>query len=137
MILIACVDDKGGMAFNHRRQSQDRLLRSALMDLAGSRPVWMNAYSAGQFEPEYAGRLRVAEDCLDRAGPGELCFVETQATAALESRVEEVVLFRWNRRYPADTWFDLPGFPRNWHLIRQQDFPGHSHDTITQEVYTK
>lgn len=137
MIIIACVDDKGGMAFNGRRQSQDRLLRRALLEQAGSRPVWMNAYSAGQFEADDAQRLRVAEDCLDRAGPGELCFVETQSLASCAHRVEEVILFCWNRRYPADTWFDLPGFPKDWHLARQQEFPGYSHETITQEVYTK
>ena len=26
MIVIACLDDNGGMMFNHRRQSQDRML---------------------------------------------------------------------------------------------------------------
>ena len=29
MKLILCVDDKGGLAFNHRRQSRDRVLNRA------------------------------------------------------------------------------------------------------------
>ena len=64
------------MLFNRRRQSQDRVLRGDLLALAAGRPVWMNGYSLGQFGPE-TGDLRTAEDCLDRAGKGELCFVET------------------------------------------------------------
>ena len=35
MTLIVCLDDKNGMAFNHRRQSQDRLLRRRVLELAG------------------------------------------------------------------------------------------------------
>lgn len=34
MIVIACLDDNGGMMFNHRRQSQDRMLRAHIAALA-------------------------------------------------------------------------------------------------------
>ena len=137
MIAALCVDDRGGMAFNGRRQSQDRILRKVLMARAGPCPVWMNAYSAGQFEPEYTGQIRVAEDFLLRAGPGEFCFVETQSLLEYEARLEQIVLFRWNRLYPADTWLDLPLSQNGWHVAEQQDFSGSSHKTITQEVYVK
>ena len=40
MIVIACLDDNGGMMFNHRRQSQDRMLRAHIAALVGdARPV--------------------------------------------------------------------------------------------------
>ncbi len=35
MILIVCVDDNKGMMFNHRRQSQDRVLRRHILDMSG------------------------------------------------------------------------------------------------------
>ena len=35
MIVIACLDDNGGMMFNHRRQSQDRVLRAHIAALVG------------------------------------------------------------------------------------------------------
>ena len=35
MIAVVCIDDKGGMLFNRRRQSQDRLLREDLLREAG------------------------------------------------------------------------------------------------------
>ena len=78
MIVIQCVDNRGGTLFHNRRQSQDRLLRAHILaDLAGRR-LWMNAYSLQQFQrslpPDQL--VCVAEDFLSRAGKGEFCFVE-------------------------------------------------------------
>ena len=50
MVLIICLDDDNGMMFNHRRQSQDRELRKHLMTLTSGKKLWMNHYSAKQFE---------------------------------------------------------------------------------------
>ncbi|MCD8124484.1 MAG: ribonuclease Z, partial [Lachnospiraceae bacterium] len=49
MIVIVAVDDRGGMMFGSRRQSQDRVLRQRVLSLAEGRTVWMNAYTAKQF----------------------------------------------------------------------------------------
>ena len=52
MIVMVCVDDKNGMMFNKRRQSQDRVLRQHMLELAGDKKLWMNAYSRKQFPKE-------------------------------------------------------------------------------------
>lgn len=134
MILAFCVDDNGGMLFNRRRQSQDRVLREDLLREAEGKILWMNTYSAGQFDPPPAN-LRVEEDFLDRAGPGELCFVETADPAPWAERAEQVVLYRWNRRYPADLRCTLP--LEGWTLERREEFAGSSHEKITKEVYRR
>ena len=36
MILAFCIDDQGGLAFNHRRQSRDRALVADLLAAAGA-----------------------------------------------------------------------------------------------------
>lgn len=41
MILIVCVDDHNGMMFNHRRQSQDRILRGDILELTEGKILWM------------------------------------------------------------------------------------------------
>ena len=128
------MDDRGGMLFNRRRQSQDRVLRGDLLALAAGRPVWMNGYSLGQFGPE-TGDLRTAEDCLDRAGKGELCFVETTDPAPWLERMEGLVLYRWNRRYPADLYCTLP--LEDFVLEERREFAGSSHECITREVYRR
>ena len=66
MKIIVCVDNQNGMMFNHRRQSQDRVLRKRIMELTGGKKLWMNAYSQKQFlqvngnmpkEQEQSGQL--------------------------------------------------------------------------------
>lgn len=134
MWLMACVDDSLGMAFNHRRQSQDRVLRGKMLDRAAGKPLWMSPYSAGQFDP-LPRNIQVAEDFWARAGAGEYCFAELQAPGAWLDRLEGVVLYRWNRRYPSDLKFDLP--LERFVLRGRQDFAGHSHPQITEEVYVR
>ena len=134
MILIACIDDRGGMLFNHRRQSQDRLLRLDLLEEAAGRPVWMNAYSRKQFDPA-PENIRVEEDFAARAGEGEFCFFEDVDPAPWLDKAETVILYHWNRRYPADLYFPLP--LTGWSVKRREEFAGSSHEKITKEVYVR
>ena len=79
MIVIACVDDHGGMMFNHRRQSQDRVLRAHIAALVGDDRLRMNHYSAQQVEKEYIQHLNVDDAFLQEAVQGDYCFVEDTA----------------------------------------------------------
>lgn len=131
MIVIACVDDSGGMMFNHRRQSQDRKVREFLLDLSKDAKLWMNAYSAKQFED--APQIQVSEDCLKECPEGDFCFVENEDPVPYAEKIEQIVLVKWNRRYPADVFFEIP--LDAWHLESTREFPGFSHEKITVEVY--
>ena len=148
MKIIVCVDNQNGMMFNHRRQSQDRVLRKRILELTGGKKLWMNAYSQKQFlqvngnmpkEQEQPGQLgqsgqiQADEAFLEKAGPGEPCFVEDRSVAPFAGRVERVVLYRWDRAYPADLYWDLS--LEGWTLARREEFPGFSHKLITKEVY--
>lgn len=137
MIVMICVDDNGGTMFNARRQSRDRLLREELLARTEGRRLWMNAASAELFGGSAAERIAVAEDFLDRAGPGEFCFAEGAALADREERIEELILYRWNRVYPADRFFDIPLEEHGWHMAGTREFPGSSHESITEEVYRR
>jgi len=132
MIAVVCVDDRGGMLFNHRRQSRDRAVRADLLKESGGSALWMNAYSAKQFQP-LPPNVQVAEDFLSQAGPGELCFVEDQDLRGRDEQLEGVILYRWNRTYPADMYFTLP--LDRWTRKRHEEFAGSSHERITKEVY--
>ena len=114
MKIIVCVDNQNGMMFNHRRQSQDRVLRKRILELTGGKKLWMNAYSQKQFlqvngnmskEQEQSGQIQADEAFLEKAGPGEYCFVENKDVVPYESRIEEVILCHWNRDYPADMYW--------------------------------
>lgn len=129
MIVALCVDDRMGLMFMGRRLSKDALLRQRLLELSGG-ALRMSGYSAKQFETEvYSG-----EDYLSGAGQGDWCFCENGDYAGFSGKIERIVLFNWNREYPADLWFEFPG---EWHLVSAEDFPGKSHEKITMEVYER
>ncbi|MBP3318588.1 MAG: ribonuclease Z [Ruminiclostridium sp.] len=135
MVVIVCVDKKNGMLFNHRRQSQDRALRARILTLTAQSKLRMNEYSAKQFKEPLPSHVVVGEDFLSLAGPNDFCFVENTDLTPYESKVERLILYHWNREYPADTFFplDLSQFS----LQSTREFSGSSHETITEEVYTR
>lgn len=135
MIIIAAVDDRNGMAFNHRRQSQDRILREKVLSFTAGKRLWMNHYSERQFSGCNADQLNVDDDFLNEAAPGEYCFVEDQLVSPYEKWVEQIILFKWNRSYPSDLNFDIDVQGPGWRLERTEDFTGSSHEKITMEVY--
>lgn len=131
MRLIVCLDRSGGMAFSGHRQSQDRVLRERLLALVGEGRLFLNAYSAGQFDSQE--HLAVSEDFLHRAGENDFCFVEN--TDIPTEGVTEWYLFFWNRDYPGDRFFPLEAVRNDCRKTHSEQFVGFSHPKITLEVY--
>ena len=102
MKLIICLDDKNGMLFNKRRQSRDSALNERVISLASGARLLMNSYSAKLF----ADCEIISDDnFLNTAEKGDFCFCEA-AVESLEN-AEKIYVFRWNRHYPADTFFNF------------------------------
>ena len=137
MQIIAVIDDGGGMMFNHRRQSQDRVLRARILELTARSRLWMNAYSRKQFAETDAERITVDENFLEKAADGDFCFVEDAPVTPVLNRVERVILFHWNRAYPSDTRLDVDLSAPAWTLVETEEFPGSSHEKITKEVFDR
>lgn len=137
MIAVVCLDDKNGMCFNHRRQSRDVCLRLQVLELAKGSRLWMAPYSAEQFAGEGDGKIYVSGSFLEEAGSGDYVFVEDHSLAPFAEKLEKLVVFRWNRIYPGDRYFDLDLADGQWHKTETRDFPGKSHERITMEVYTR
>lgn len=135
MIVIACVDDNMGMMFNHRRQSQDRVLRERVLKAARGKKLWMNHYSAKQFSESAAPQILVEDNFLSAAGTGEYCFVEDCDVTPYIRRVEKLILYRWNRLYPSDQTFLIDLSAGGWKLVHTVEFAGSSHEKITEEIY--
>lgn len=135
MIVMLCVDDKNGMLFNRRRQSKDRVLQQHVLALAGSSRLWMSPYSRKQFADTGLAEIIVDEAYLEKAETGDYCFVEDRDVIPYADRIEKVVLFRWNRNYPADTFFTLD--LSRYTLEKSEDFAGNSHEKITKEIYRR
>lgn len=127
MIIIVCLDNNNGMLFNKRRQSRDRELVARVKELAEGHRLWMNGYSARLF----GDGICAAEDFTAQADTGDYCFIENVPVPT--DGIEQLIIYRWNRDYPADTYFDID--MSGMELISRYEFKGFSHDTITEEKY--
>ncbi len=134
MILIVCLDDRLGMAFNCRRQSRDSALIADICADAKGAPVWMDSRSALLFK-DFEADILCCDDFGAKAGTGEYCFLEFSAPCSLEGKAEKIIIYRWNRRYQADLCFDID--LDAWKLDSVSEFTGTSHDKITKEVYSR
>lgn len=138
MIIIAAVDERNGILFNGRRQSQDRILRDHILDMTKKTILWMNNYSYKQFaSAEEKDRIRTDEDFMNKAGDGEFCFIENISVLPYENKIEKIILFKWNRVYPGDFYFDIDLSSEKWKVTETEEFAGSSHKKITKEVYEK
>lgn len=134
---MVCVDDQMGMLFNRRRQSRDRRLVERILEMTSGGILWVNHYTAPLFADTDCFQVQVDDAFLEKAGAGEYCFAENVDVAVWEEKIERIVMYRWNRTYPADIRFPIPLQEKGWRLIQSRDFPGHSHERITEEVYIR
>ena len=133
MKIIVCLDDNNGMLFNKRRQSSDRVVTEKICDLVKNEKLWIDTYSSKLFATQQ-GSVIVDDSYAQKAETGDFCFVEQGDVQAIANVAEEIIVFRWNRRYPADIYF-----PGNCLSARKkvmtEAFSGYSHEEITMEVY--
>lgn len=134
MTLILCLDNQNGMAFNGRRQSADRVLRSRMLQHTSGQRLWMSAYSAAQFDPT-PGILVADDDFLFNVGAEDACFAEIQNPSAHIKKFDKLIIYRWNKHYPADMYFDISLVNEKWKLSARSEFVGSSHACIIEEIY--
>lgn len=135
MILISCVDEQMGIMFNGRRQSQDGALRERIVQISSKSKLWMNRYSETQFKENNVLHINISDYFLNEATSGEFCFVEDKQVKKYESSIEIIILYKWNKSYPSDMFFDID--LSKWKCVRSTDFAGSSHERITEEIYTR
>ena len=131
MHLIVCVEEKDGMHFCGRRLSFDRQVTAHIIQVTNGSKLWMNRYSSGLFPDR---EICVAEDFLKKAGPGEYCFLENLPVPADTEKIESVLIYHWNRRYPSTAKFSRKVL-NGKELVETVEFPGYSHEKITMERY--
>lgn len=137
MKIFVCLDETGGMLFNKRRQSSDRVIREDMLQMLGESKLYVNNYTAKQFLEEEKERLIVNEECLSQAGLDDYVFVENLTISSYISEVKELIVYRWKRDYPADFYFDVDLTTEEWELTVSEEMVGNSHECIGKEIYRK
>lgn len=137
MIIIACVDERNGMMFNRRRQSRDSAVCGDILRECGGKKLYMSTYSGKLFGDVEEKNIRISEEFLKEAEEEDFCFIEDIQISGFENKIRTVILYQWNRRYPADRYFLLDLSDGSWELQRTEELKGSSHEKITKEVYER
>ncbi len=150
MKLVICTDSRLGYAFNHRRQSADLRMRQDMFRRLGGAAggLFVNAYTErsllrdGCFDAKEAARRGKNPAPSGRAfleaaaEAGGWAFVENVEVKGLWHRVDEILLYIWDKRYPADYAFPK-ALLSSFELTETAEFPGRSHDVIRLEHYVR
>ena len=129
MNVAVCIDDNCGMLFNSRRQSRDRALIEDFLKTAEKGRVFIKSFSEKLFADK---NVSVNDNCLSDAEENDFCFIEDESIIPFSDKINTLIVYKWNRVYPADFSFEMPdGFT----LAEASDFEGSSHEKITKEIY--
>ena len=136
MQIIVCVDDKGGMLFNKRRQSRDRLLTADVILGLGDKKIHISSFSTLLFEG-FEERCVIDDELLKNASDEDVCFVENIDLLPYVDKIDKITVYHWNRSYPGDFFFSVDPVREGFELTSTYEFEGYSHDKITREIFER
>ena len=136
MTVFLCIDDRGGMLFNHRRQSRDSKLIDDIIKTVGANILYISDFSESLFSDSKTSVISVSDPLL--SGRKEsFVFVENLHLAPYQKDIDTLIIYKWNKKYPYDFSLDINPEECGYKLIDTSDFAGSSHDKITKEIYRK
>lgn len=129
MNVTVCIDDRGGMLFNRRRQSRDSILLAKMAKKTTK--IYILPFSE-KMMASFGIPYEVVKDPFD-VPKGEILFVENCSVAELLKNASTLTVYKWNREYPGDFFLDVDLSKMN--PVKTEEFAGKSHEKITEEIY--
>lgn len=133
MNVIICLDDNKGMLFNNRRQSRDKAVLSDIFCDLKDEKLYITHFSE-KLMADYRYNIYVQEN-VSLIGEGRWFFCENVDLTDFADKIEKLVVYKWNRVYPADFNCNLDFSLFN--LESESDFEGSSHPVITKQIFAK
>ena len=128
MNLIVCIANNNGIMFNKRRVSKDALLIERLREITKNNKLYISEYSKELFNDFE----NIIQD-ISLLENEDYYFLEDENLPYLN--FNKIIIYKWNRDYPADKFFDLN--LSEYNKIKEEEFVGNSHEKITEIIYTK
>ncbi len=134
LTVFICLDKGGGMLFNERRQSRDSKVIADIINSVGEDDLYIKPFSSELFSQ--------ADGIIESAAPfderdAKFIFAEDMISRAQLEKADKLIIYRWNKVYPADVYFDFSPTSEGMRLSYKLEFAGSSHECITKEVYKK
>ncbi len=134
MNIIICLEDNNGYSLFGKRLSRDSAVTEKILGVTTGKRLFVNSYTAKLFPS--AENIEVCKAPLTHGDDGDFCFVENIPVTDI-SVLKKAILFKWNRRYPADMFFNFDLSECGFSLLESEEFSGTSHEKITMEIYVK
>lgn len=137
MKVILCIDDQGGVRFAGHRLTQDRLQRQDVIKRYRSAGFCMKKETASLYGLEESEKIHYVHDWNEARSYEGWWICEDVAFLRWIDQLEELVLYRWNRRYPSDERFQMSMVLPLWRCVDQYRLEGSSHAEISVEHYVR
>ena len=134
MTMIVCLDDRGGMTFNGRRLSRDRVVTQDILNSSDG-ALYITKYSQPLFS-EFDGQYTVV-DSFDGLSDKDFALIENLSPSTYKNSADKIIIYKWNRTYPYDTVFDIDLSAEGYILSGSVEFEGYSHEKITKEIFER
>ena len=73
------------------------------------------------------------EQCTENG----FCLVEDKLLNNYINKINNIIIYKWNRIYPSDLYFDINLISNSWELLETKEFEGSSHEKITRIIYRR
>lgn len=143
MIAIVCIDDNKGISFNNRRQSRDKMIYEKICSIVAGSRLKMTHSSYELFENgdliEKNKINIIMDDILDEKNldKKDFVFFEDDRINNVEKSIDKLIIFNWNRLYPADIFFEIDLNEQSWILEKTEEFQGNSHEKIRCDFFIR
>lgn len=139
MTIIVCIDECFGIAFGKKRQSRDRFLTRDAVEFAKNRRIVASPYSRLLFEEAEVDTdgIYFCDEPMKEAKDGDVIFLELAAPDAEIKKANEIVVYNWNRRYPATVKLNADVLKACFELKETFEFIGNSHEKLTRSLYKR
>ncbi|MBO7762273.1 MAG: hypothetical protein J6T24_05710, partial [Clostridia bacterium] len=81
--------------------------------------------------------VTVLADPLSEGEEGDVLFVESLPLRPHLDKIEKIIRYSFEERYPFDTALDVDPIAEGFRLAACCELVGHSHPTMKKEVYVK
>ena len=136
MTAFICVANNNGILFNKRRVSRDKAVIADVAGELGDGFLYVSLYSAPLFdESDISVIVSSAPD--ESRDVGDSIFAEEIPPSRYEPSLDRLIIYRWNRDYPADFFLDFSPEKKGFKLVKTLEFKGNSHEKITKEIYER
>lgn len=133
MTLILCLDPKGGMTFNGRRQTLDYEV-VADISVLGNKKLYISPFS----ESYFMGRgAKVVDEPLKDAPSDATVFIEDTDPLPYLDKVEKIIIFRWGEVYPQDCRLSFDPCEKGFKKLGEMKYSTKVHQNIKKEIYKR